>query len=271
MSIPDILVSIRWQDVIDIAIVSALIYWIIILIKGTKAVQMIFGLALIIVAFIISRRGELLTLHWILNSFLSSIILVIIVIFQNDIRRALTTVGKNPFFRGMSFTEESHFFEELIRASLSLASKKIGALIVFERNTGLGEYIEGGIDLEAKASKELIGSIFTPTSPLHDGAVIIRDGKIAAAGCFLPLSMDGEIDSDMGTRHRAAIGLTKETDAAVIVISEETGSISLALDGRITRNLDAPALRKILQRLFERKGPRRFQLRSGKLRERLFH
>ena len=271
MNIIDILVCIRWQDVVDIAIVSFLIYWIIILVKGTKAVQMIFGLALIIVAFIISRKGELLTLHWILNSFLSSIILVIIVIFQNDIRRALTTFGKNPFFTGIGFAEESHFFDELIRASVSLAGKKIGALIVFERNTGLREYIEGGTDLEAKVSKELIETIFTPLSPLHDGAVIIRDGKIAAAGCLLPLSMDSEITSDMGTRHRAAIGLTKETDAAVIIISEETGTMSLALDGRITRNLDAPALGKILQRLFRQKGRRGLRLKTGKFVERVSH
>jgi diadenylate cyclase len=271
MNIIDILAGIRWQDAVDIAIVSFLIYWIIILVKGTKAVQMIFGLALIIIAFIISRKGELLTLHWILNSFLSSIILVIIVIFQNDIRRALTTVGKNPLFTGFGFTEESLFFEELIRASVSLANKKIGALIVFERNTGLREYIEGGTDLDAKVSKELIESIFTPPSPLHDGAVIIRDGKVAAAGCLLPLSMDTEIGSDMGTRHRAAIGLTKETDAAVIIISEETGTMSLALDGRITRNLDAPALGKILQRLFQRKGRRGFQLKTRKFVDRLSH
>jgi len=264
MNIIDILAGIRWQDAVDIAIVSFLIYWIIILVKGTKAVQMIFGLALIIIAFIISRKGELLTLHWILNSFLSSIILVIIVIFQHDIRRALTTVGKNPLFTGFGFTEESLFFEELIRASVSLANKKIGALIVFERNTGLREYIEGGTDLDAKVSKELIESIFTPPSPLHDGAVIIRDGKVAAAGCLLPLSMDTEIGSDMG-------GLTKETDAAVIIISEETGTMSLALDGRITRNLDAPALGKILQRLFQRKGRRGFQLKTRKFVDRLSH
>ncbi len=271
MNIPDILASIRWQDVADIAIVSVLIYWIIILIKGTKAVQMIFGLALIIIAFIISRKGELLTLRWILNSFLSSIILVIIVIFQNDIRRALTTVGKNPFFPGIDFAGQSQFFEELIRASISLVNKKIGALIVLERKTGLREYIEGGIDLEAKVSKELIGSIFTPPSPLHDGAVIIRNGRIAAAGCLLPLSMDTEISSDMGTRHRAAIGLTRETDAAVIIISEETGTISLALDGKITRNLDATALSKILTRLFQRKRSTEIQSKAGKLLERLFH
>jgi diadenylate cyclase len=271
MNIPDILASIRWQDVVDIAIVSVLIYWIIILIKGTKAVQMIFGLALIIVAFIISRKGELLTFHWILNSFLSSIILVVIVIFQNDIRRALTTVGKNPFFSGTDSAGESNFLEELIRASVSLVGKNIGALIVLERNTGLGEYIEGGIDLGAKVSKELIGSIFAPPSPLHDGAVIIRDGKIAAAGCLLPLSMDTEISGDMGTRHRAAIGLTQETDAVVIIISEETGTISLALDGKITRNLDATALRKILLRLFQHKGPKSVPIKAGRILERLFH
>ena len=271
MNIPDILASIRWQDVVDIAIVSVLIYWIIILIKGTKAVQMIFGLALIIVAFIISRKGELLTFHWILNSFLSSIILVIIVIFQSDIRRALTTVGKNPFFSGTDSAGESNFLEELIRASVSLVGKNIGALIVLERKTGLREYIEGGTDLEAKVSKELIGSIFTPPSPLHDGAVIIRDGRIAAAGCLLPLSMDTEISSDMGTRHRAAIGLTQETDAVAIIISEETGTISLALDGKITRNLDATALRKILLRLFQRKGPTSVPIKAGRILERLFH
>jgi len=259
MSIVDIWTSVRWQDIVDIAIVSVLIYWIIILIKGTRAVQMIFGLALIIVAFIISRKGELLTLHWILNTFLSSIILVIIVIFQHDIRRALTTFGKNPFFTGVDLAEESHVFEELIMASASLASKKIGALIVLERKTGLGEYIEGGIDLEARISKELIESIFHPPSPLHDGAMIIRGGKIAAAGCLLPISMDSQTRTDMGTRHRAAIGLTRETDAVAIVISEETGTISLALDGKITRNLDTTALRKILERLLQPKGSRGFQ------------
>ncbi|NIS59369.1 MAG: TIGR00159 family protein [Proteobacteria bacterium] len=255
----EILASVRWQDILDIAIVSVLIYWIIILIKGTRAVQMIFGLALIIVAFIISRKGDLLTLHWILNTFLSSIILVIIVIFQHDIRRALTTVGKNPFFTGVDLAEASHVFEELIMASASLASKKIGALIVLERKTGLGEYIEGGIDLEARISKELIGSIFNPPSPLHDGAMIIRGGKIAAAGCLLPISMDSQTKTDMGTRHRAAIGLTRETDAVAIVISEETGTISLALDGKITRNLDTTALRRILERLLQRKASRGFQ------------
>jgi uncharacterized protein (TIGR00159 family) len=256
MNVPDIL---RWQDIVDIAIVSVLIYWIITFIKGTRAVQMIFGLALIIVAFYISRTGELLTLHWILNTFWISIPLVIIVIFQHDIRRALTTFGKNPFFTGIDRAEESHVFEELIMASASLASKKIGALIVLERKTGLGEYIEGGIDLEARVSKELIGSIFHPPSPLHDGAMIIRGGKIAAAGCLLPLSMDSEVGNDMGTRHRAAIGLTKETDAVVIVVSEETGTISFVLEGKITRNLDPTTLRKILQRLFQPKGSGRFK------------
>ena len=256
MSIPDILDSVRWQDIVDIAIVSVLIYWIIILIKGTRAVQMIFGLVLIIVAFFISGKVEFLTLHWILSTFLSSIILVIVVIFQHDIRRALTTVGKNPFFTGTSLAEGSHFFEELIMATVSLANKKIGALIVLERKTGLREYIEGGIDLEARVSKELIASIFLPPSPLHDGAMIIRDGKIAAAGCLLPLSMDSEVGNDMGTRHRAAIGLTKETDAVVIVVSEETGAISFVLEGKITRNLDPTALRRILLRLFQSKVTR---------------
>jgi uncharacterized protein (TIGR00159 family) len=258
MNLPDILASIRWQDVVDIAIVSMLIYWIIILIKGTRAVQMIFGLVLIIAAFIISRKVEFLTLHWILNTFLSSIILVIVVIFQHDIRRALTTFGKNPFFTGTGLAEGSHTFEELIMATVSLANKKTGALIVLERKTGLREYIEGGTDLEAKISKELIGSIFQPPSPLHDGALIIRDGKIAAAGCLLPLSMDSEVSNDMGTRHRAAIGLTKETDAAVIIISEETGAISFALEGKITRNLDSTTLRRILLRLFQPRGTRIF-------------
>jgi uncharacterized protein (TIGR00159 family) len=271
MNIPDIVASIRWQDVVDIAIVSVLIYWIIILIKGTRAVQMIFGLALIIVAFIVSRKGDLLTLHWILNTFLGSILVFIIVIFQHDIRRALTTFGKNPFFTGTGTVDESHFFEELTTATASLASNKIGALIVLERETGLREYIEGGIDLDAVVSKELIGSVFQTHSPLHDGAMIIRNGKIAAAGCLLPISMDSQVSSDMGTRHRAAIGLTKETDAAVIVISEETGTISFVLEGKITRNLDTAALRRILLRLFEAKGPRKFHLKRGKLFERLFH
>ena len=153
----------------------------------------------------------------------------------------------------------------------SLARLKRGAIVAIQGEVGLEEYAETGSPVGAPVSAEMLKTIFTPYTPLHDGAVIIRDGKVAAAGCLLPLSMDSEISNDMGTRHRAAIGLTKETDAAVIIISEETGTMSLALDGRITRNLDAPALGKILQRLCQRKRRRGFRLKTGKFVDRVSH
>ena len=244
----DLLSTLRIQDVIDIGIIAFLIYRIIDLIRGTRAVQMLIGLAVLFLTYLSSQYFDLYTLNWILDNFLSSILLVIVVIFQDDIRRALTQVGSRPFFGGEPGIQGQDL-EEIIRAAVSLASKRIGALIVLQREVGLNQYIEVGTQLDARVSKELITSIFLPPSPIHDGALIIHQGRIIAAGCFLPLTTNPHVSKTLGTRHRAAIGLTEETDAIVVVISEEEGAISMVREGRITRDVDAGTLRTTVQRL----------------------
>ncbi|GBD25160.1 Cyclic di-AMP synthase CdaA [bacterium HR30] len=244
----DFLAALRIQDAIDILLISYIIYRIIDLIRGTRAVQMLIGLGIVFLAFLSSQYFELYTLNWILDNFLSSILLVIVVIFQDDIRRALTQVGTRPFLGTTKWIEPGEL-EEIVRAAVALASKRIGALIVLQREVGLNQYIEVGTRLDARVSKELILSIFLPNSPIHDGAVIIHHGRIIAAGCFLPLTTNPHVSRTLGTRHRAAIGLTEETDAVVVVISEEEGAISLVREGRITRDVDAGTLRTTLQKL----------------------
>jgi uncharacterized protein (TIGR00159 family) len=244
----DVLANFRVADVIDIAIIAFVIYRIIDLIRGTRAVQMLIGLVVVFLTFLSSRYFDLYTLNWILDNFLSSILLVIVVIFQDDIRRALTQFGTRPFF-GSEPGIQGQDLEEIVRAAVALASKRIGALIALQREVGLNEFVEVGTRLDARVSKELIISIFIPPAPIHDGAVIIHKGRIIAAGCFLPLTTNPHVSKTLGTRHRAAIGLTEETDAIVIVISEEEGAISMVREGRITRDVDAGTLRSSLQRL----------------------
>ncbi|HVO28116.1 MAG TPA: diadenylate cyclase CdaA [Candidatus Margulisiibacteriota bacterium] len=246
----ELLSNFRVQDALDIAIIAFVIYRIIDLIRGTRAVQMLIGLTVVFLTYLSSQYFSLYTLNWILDNFLSSILLVIVVIFQDDIRRALTQVGTRPFF-GVEPRLHGQDVEEIVRAAVSLASKRIGALIVLPRDVGLNQYIEVGVSLDAKVSKELITSIFLPTSPIHDGALIIQHGRIIAAGCFLPLTTNPHVSKTLGTRHRAAIGLTEETDAIVVVISEEEGAISLVREGRITRDVDAGTLRTTLQKLLQ--------------------
>ncbi len=244
----ELVYSLRVQDAIDILLIAFVIYRIMDLIRGTRAVQMLIGLAVVFLGFVSSQYFGLYTLNWILDNFLSSILLVIVVIFQDDIRRALTQVGSRPFFgreRGIQQEE----LEEIVRAAVNLTSKRIGALIAFQREVGLNQYVEVGTRLDARVSKELITSIFIPSSPIHDGALIIHEGRMIAAGCFLPLTTNPHVSKTLGTRHRAAIGLTEETDAIVIVISEEEGAISLVREGRITRDVDAGTLRSTLQKL----------------------
>jgi diadenylate cyclase len=246
----ELLSNFRIQDAIDIALIAFVMYRTIDLIRGTRAAQMLIGLAVVFLTFLTSQYFDLYTLNWILSNFLSSILLVIVVIFQDDIRRALTQVGTRSFF-GSEPEIQGQDLEEIIRAAVSLASKRIGALIVLQRDVGLNEYVEVGTRLDARVSKELITSIFLPPSPIHDGALIIHHGRIIAAGCFLPLTTNPHVSKTLGTRHRAAIGLTEETDAIVVVISEEEGAISMVREGRITRDVDAGTLRSTLQRLLK--------------------
>jgi len=247
----DVLTNIRLLDILDVSIVAFIIYRIILLIKGTRAVQMVLGLVVVFAFYAVSRVGDLHTLNWFLSNFLSSIILVIVVIFQNDIRRALMHVGRNPFFGGMSSHEESAVIDELVKACVALGSRKIGALIAIERENGINDILESGTSIDARVSCELIRAIFMPSSPIHDGALVVQQGRMALAGCFLPLSRGLDLTKDLGTRHRAAIGLTELADAVAIVVSEETGNISVAVNGGMTRNLDATSLKKVLGRLLE--------------------
>ena len=250
----DVLTNIRLLDILDISIVAFIIYRIILLIKGTRAVQMLLGLVIIFIVYVGSRVGDLHTLNWFLSNFLSSIILVIVVIFQNDIRRALMHVGRNPFLGGLSSNEESAVIEELVKACVALGSRKIGALIAIERENGINDILESGTTIDSQVSCELIRAIFMPSSPIHDGALVMQQGRLTQAGCFLPLSRGLDLTKDLGTRHRAALGLTELADAVAIVVSEETGNISVTVNGGMTRNLDAASLKKVLGRLLE---PRR--------------
>ncbi|UCC66149.1 MAG: diadenylate cyclase CdaA [Deltaproteobacteria bacterium] len=262
MGIGEVFAHFRWQDAVDILIVAGVIYWIILLLRGTRSLQMLIGLVLLILAFLISQKGRLMTMHWILNNFLSSVILIIVVIFQHDIRRALSTVGKNPFFSGASSPYGGPIVDEIIDAALSMARRKIGALVVLEKEAEVDKHVEVGVAIDGKVSKELISTIFSPPSPLHDGAILIQRGKLTAARCFLPLSANPRVLKTLGTRHRAALGLSEETDAVVIVVSEEKGVISLAIGGKLTRNLDAGGLRRVLYNLFvSKKKKHRFSLR----------
>jgi diadenylate cyclase len=248
------LVQYRWfNDTVDIALVYYMLYRLLLIIKGTRAFQMLVGIGIIVLALVASSALEFYTLDWLIHSFWSQIVLALVILFQPEIRRTLAQVGGNNIFRSMSAVERSTFVEETVKAAVSMANKRIGALIVLERNTDLTTLVEMGTELDAKVTKELLVSIFLPYSPIHDGAAIIRNGRIVAAGCFLPLTLSSNLSKSLGTRHRAAAGLTEESDAIVVVVSEETGEISVVSGGVIEHNADAPALRKRLSDIFMRK------------------
>lgn len=239
---------VTWSDVIDIALMSLLIYEALKLIRGTRAVQMAAGVLFIVALFYVSRWVHLQTVNWMIRNMLGYVVFAAIVLFQSDIRRALAHFGQAPFFRYLSRSEAANeMIEEVVVASSLLASQRIGAIIVLARDIGLRNYIESGIPIDATVTHDLIVTIFQPKSPVHDGAVILQDNRIAAAACFLPLTVNPRLSRDLGTRHRAAIGLTEESDAVAVVVSEETGKISLALDGEIDRALTPEELSERLK------------------------
>ncbi len=244
---------IRWQDILDILIVAFIIYRLLLIIKGTRAVQMLLGLGILLAVLIISDILKLHTLYWIIQSFWAQVVLALIILFQPEIRKALAHMGETPFFQPLASASELKSFDEIVRAAVSLATRKIGALIVIEREDSLDDFIEIGTPLDAKVTKEILLSIFHPTSPIHDGAVIIREERIVAAGCFLPITLRSDLDRSLGTRHRAAIAITEETDAVVIIISEEKGLISIAYEGKLEGPMDMGTLRDTLTSLFTEK------------------
>jgi diadenylate cyclase len=253
--------DIGWADALDIAIVSFLLYELLLLIRGTRAMQMALSGGFLLMLYFLSQWLQLETVNWVIRNLAAYVVFGIIVLFQADIRRALAHFGRAPFFRYFDRAEHAgETIEELVTASTNLAARHIGAIIVLERQIGLRNYIEGGIPLDAMITYDLLSSIFQQASPLHDGAVIIQGDRIAAAACFLPLSVNPRVSRDLGTRHRAALGLTEENDAIAIVISEETGKISIATGGDLERGLSADALRARLATLL---GHRRRRFRRA--------
>jgi diadenylate cyclase len=241
---------VAWGDFLDIIIVAVAIYELLKLMRGTRAVQMGIGAGLLVAVFYVSRYWHLDTVNWLIRNAFGYVVFAAIVLFQSELRRTLAHLGRARFFRYLSRTEAAdELVEELVVASTMLASQRTGAIIAIERDIGLRNYIEGGIPLDATVTYDLIISIFQTKSPLHDGAVIIQGERIAAAACFLPLTVNPAVSKDLGTRHRAAIGLTEESDAVAIVVSEETGKISIAQDGLIHRGLDGDQLRTRLRAL----------------------
>jgi diadenylate cyclase len=250
MAILDILKNFTWLDFLDISIVTFLIYQAMMLLRGARMVRLLTGLCVLLVLFLFARVSGLATVHRILDSLAGSIILIIVIIYQHEIRRAFFSTGKRRFVKEQ-FEQIPQLIEELALAADALTKKKIGALIVIEGEMDVDDFIEVGTEIDAKVTCELITSIFLPYSPIHDGAVIVQKGKLTKAGCFLPLTRNPLISKTLGTRHRAALGLAERTDAIVIVVSEETGKISVAADGRMTYDVDHDVLCRTLKRLLE--------------------
>lgn len=240
----------RVQDVIDLILVWAVVYRVLVLIKKTGTIQMLSGLGVMAVAYIVSISLELFTFNWILEKFFSNLFVIVVILFQAEIRRALAQIGSNPFLSDVSSVQETYVIEEIIKAAASLAQKGQGALIVLEKEIMIDYHIEFGTEIEAKVSSELLVSIFHPTSPIHDGAVLIRAGKVHSAGNFLPLSKNPVLDKNLGTRHRAAIGLTEETDSIVVIVSEENRRVGLVQGGHLSPWLESGDLRKELYEFF---------------------
>lgn len=259
---------ISWWDIADIVVVSLIIYEVLMLIRGTRAVQMALGGALVVGLFYLSGLSRLETVNFLIRNFVGYVVFAAIVLFQSDIRRALAHLGRAPFFRYFAKAESAEeSIEELIVATGLLSTKRIGAIIAIERQIGLRNYIEGGIPLDAALTYDLVVSIFQPTSPLHDGAVIVQADRVAAAACFLPLTVNPKLSKELGSRHRAAIGLTEEVDAVAIVVSEETGLVSVIVDGQVERGLSPDGLRDRLHSLIlqRRVSPSRRETRSPEI------
>jgi len=259
--------ELSWVDAIDIALVSFLIYKLLQLIRGSRAFQMVVGTFIVVTLFFVSRWARLETVNWLLRNSLAYIGFAIIVLYQAELRKALAHLGKAPLFRILSQPHTSETIDEVVLAITTLGRRKTGAIIVIERDIGLRNYIEGGIILDAILTYDLLLSIFNPKTPLHDGAAIVQGNRVAAAACFLPLSINPQLSKELGTRHRAAIGITEDTDAVAIVVSEETGTVSYLEDGNILRGMDGETLRAKLHQALGTSRANRSQDVKGSVRE----
>ncbi len=245
----------RIRDTIDIIAVTVIVYKLIGLLEGKRAIQMIVGLFFIFVFYLVSGKLEMFTINWFLGEFLSAIVVIIVVLFQSDIRKALASIGRgSPFQKFLKHSDYNEsVIDEIVKATNYMANNKIGAIIAVERMNSLMDYAEDGIAINTEISAEMLISIFNPGSPLHDGGVLIQRNKITSAGCFFPIDTNPEIPNNFGTRHRAALALSNETDAVTIVVSEERGEISLVLQGEMKSGMDVTTLRSALISSLERR------------------
>ncbi|BCV24375.1 diadenylate cyclase CdaA [Gelria sp. Kuro-4] len=245
-------------DILDILIVAFVFYRVIVWIRGTRAVQLLKGLAVLLLAYFFSRRFGLAATSWLLDKVMTMGLIAVPIIFQPELRRGLEQLGRGRLFtpasRLLGEEDVSRMIQEVVRAVQVLARNKVGALIVLERRTGLKEVEETGIPLDALVSAEFLVNVFVPNTPLHDGATIIRNDRVVAAGCFLPLTENQDLSKDLGTRHRAALGISEQSDCVAIVVSEETGIISVAQEGRLRRHLDEGSLKDLLAGIFKQEA-----------------
>ena len=247
--IVDFLQLVTWRDVLDVVLVAVVIYNLLLLIRGTRAVQILYGILLLVGVYYLARLGNLLALQTTLSAFLTILPFAIIVLFQDEIRRALAQFGSKPIWGIGSHQRVETVFNEVVLAATAMAARRVGALIVLERVEGLKNFVDNGIRIDSVVSYDLLLNIFNPHTPLHDGAVIVQGHRIAAASCYLPLTRTAELSKEYGTRHRAALGISEETDAVAVVVSEETGRISVAHQGELIRDLDSNTLRNTLYKL----------------------
>jgi diadenylate cyclase len=251
----DALAQFELRDVADVLIVAYVLYRSMLLIRGTRAVRMAVGWLLMFVAYIVARELQLRTVDWVLANVFTYFIFAILILFQSEFRKALSSLGRTRYFRGLAAPITKEPFGDIMTAVTAMAAERRGALIVFERHVGLRNYIDQGIPLDAVITYDLLVSLFQTQTALHDGAVIIQGDRVASASCFLPLTTNPRLSRGLGSRHRAAIGVSEETDAVALVVSEETGGIALAVDGKITRRLDAASLHRRLTELLTTEDP----------------
>ncbi len=237
-----------WKPLVEVTIFWLVYYTLLVFLRGTKAIQVLRGLVVLVVAFFLAQQFNLYVLDWVLSRILAISVVAFLILFQPELRRVLATIGQRDVFNILP--KEEKIIEELTGAAMNLSKKRVGALIAIEREAELGQYLESGITLDSVISNELLCTIFMPNTPLHDGGVVIRGNKIAVAGCLFPLTENPKISKLLGTRHRAAIGLTEQTDAVVIAVSEQSGGISIAIGGRLTRHLDKEGLIRVLKNLY---------------------
>lgn len=236
-----------WRDILDVLLVTLVLYNLLLLIRGTRAVQVVLGILILVLIYFGARWGDLRALETTLENFFVVLPVAILVLFQHEIRRALARFGRSPLWRFDSWDQDLRGrFNDIVVAATSLSDRRTGALVVFERQEGLRNFVENGIQLDANVSLDLLITLFHPETPTHDGAVIIQNDRIAAAACFLPLTRNSEISTELGTRHRAALGISEETDALALVVSEENGDISIAVDGQMHRRLSSTSLETLL-------------------------